>query len=179
MTHGDIDSNSGLPPSKKKISSYFLLCHWNANSILVHNEISLLTACNITYKWGIICVSEIYLGSSVDSVKISVPGYDIVRADHPNNQKWSGVCLYFKENMIVRRLDVSYIAQCLLCEITTENKKGYIVALYRSPSQITNEFHDFQYNFEKLLNQGKQFVHFLLLYLVILVPGQNYGGLRI
>ena len=67
------------------------------------------------------------------------------------------VCLYIKENLILRTLDVSYIAQCLLCEVTIENKKGYIVVLHRSPSQTDNEFHDFQYNFEKLLNQVKQF----------------------
>ena len=52
---------------------------------------------------------------------------------------------------------MSYIAQCLLCEVTIENKKVYIVVLHRSPSQAANEFHDFQYNFEKLLNQVKQF----------------------
>ena len=93
---------------------------------------------------------------SVDSSKLSIPGY-IVRTDHPNDQKRGGVCLYFKENLILRRLDVSYIAQCLLCEVTIENKKVYIVVLHRSPSQAANEFHDFQYNFEKLLNQVKQF----------------------
>ena len=52
---------------------------------------------------------------------------------------------------------MSYSAQYLLCEVTIEYKKGYIVVLYRSSSQTANEFHDFQYNFEKLLNQVKQF----------------------
>ena len=64
LTHGDIESSSG--PSQK-ISSYFLLCHWNANSILAHNKLSLLAAYNITYKYDIICVSETYLNSPVDS----------------------------------------------------------------------------------------------------------------
>ena len=98
-----------------------------------------------------------YLNLSVDSSKLSTPGYDIIRADHPNDQKRGTVCLYFKENLILRRLDLPYIAQCLHCEVTIENKKGYIVVLYRSPSQTANEFHDFQYNFEKLLNQVKRF----------------------
>ena len=57
---------------------------------------------------------------------------------------------------------MSYIAQCLLCEVTIENKKEYIVVLYRSPSQTAKEFHDFQYNFEKLLNQVKQFCSSLI-----------------
>ena len=41
--------------------------------------------------------------------------------------------------------------------LTIESKKGYIIVLYRSLSQTANEFHDFQFNFEKLLNQVKQF----------------------
>ena len=118
------------PP--KKISGYFSLYHWNANSILGHNKLSLLTTYNITHKYDIICFTETYLNSSVDSSKLSIPGYDIIRADDPNYQKRGGVCLYFKENLILRRLDVSYIAQCLLCEVTIENKKKRnIVVLYR------------------------------------------------
>ena len=128
LTHADIESNLG--PSQK-ISGCFSLCHWNANSILAHSKLSLLTTYNITYKYDIICFTETYLNSSVDSSKLSIPGYDIIRADHPNDQKRGGVCLYFKENLILRRLDVSYIAQCLLCEVTIENKKRNIVVLYR------------------------------------------------
>ena len=64
LTHGDIESSSGPP---KKICSYFSLCHWNANSILAHNKLSLLAAYNITYKYDIICVSKTYLNSPVDS----------------------------------------------------------------------------------------------------------------
>ena len=51
---------------------------------------------------------------------------------------------------------MSYIAQ-FLCEVTIENKKGYITVLYRPPSQTANEFHDFQHNFKKQLNQVKDF----------------------
>ena len=134
--------NLTLHPPKKKSPT---------NSILAHNKLSLQTAYNITYKYDIICASETYLNLSVHSSKLSIPGYDVIRADHPNDQKRCGVCLYFKENLILRRLDVFHIAQCLLCEVTIENKKGY-----RSPSQTANEFHDFQYNFEKLQNQVKQ-----------------------
>ena len=49
------------PWTTRKISSYFSLCHWDANSILAHNKLSLLTAYYITYKYYILCVSETYL----------------------------------------------------------------------------------------------------------------------
>ena len=74
------------PQKKKKISSYFSLFHWNANSILPHNKLSLLTAYNITCKYDFICVPETYLNSSVDSSKLSIPGYDVIRADHSYDQ---------------------------------------------------------------------------------------------
>ena len=43
----------------KKTSNYFSCCHWNANSVLAHNKIFLLTAYNIIQKFDIICISEI------------------------------------------------------------------------------------------------------------------------
>ena len=69
---------------------------------------------NITCKYDTICVSETYLNQSDDSSNLSVPDYDIIRVDHPSDQNRGGVCLYFNENLILRRLDVSCIAQCLL-----------------------------------------------------------------
>ena len=39
--HGDIEINPG---PKKKQPKYFACCHWNVNSLLAHNKISLLTA---------------------------------------------------------------------------------------------------------------------------------------
>ena len=74
---------------------------------------------------------------------------------------------------------MSYIAQCLLCEVTIENKKGYIVVLYISPSQTANEFHDFQCNCEKLLNQVKQFCSSFNVIIGDFNASQNHGGLRI
>ena len=51
-----------------------------------------------------------------------------------------GVCLYFKENLTLKVIDNSFIAQCIVCEITLQNQKGYVVITYRSPSQSITEF---------------------------------------
>ena len=45
------------------------------------------------------------------------------------------------------------MGECLLCEVTVNNKKGYIAVLYRSPSQTNTVFNDFLSNFEKLLQE--------------------------
>ena len=78
-----------------KTSNYFLCCQWNGNSILTHNKTSLLTDYKI---FDIICISETYLDSVIYDKTIETTGYNLIRADHPNNQKRGGVCLYFKGN---------------------------------------------------------------------------------
>ena len=49
------------------------------------------------------------------------------------------------------------IAQCIVCEVTLHNQKGYVVVTYQSPSQAITEFDEFLSNFDKLLNHIKQF----------------------
>ena len=41
--------------------------------------------------------------------------------------------------------------RCLILEISINNKKGYVVSLYRSPSQTPGKFDSFINNFEKLI----------------------------
>ena len=64
--------------------------------------------------------------------------------------------MYYKENLSLRIISTSYFDQCLLCEVTCQNQKGYIAVIYRSPGQSFNEFEDFLFNLEKLINQIKQ-----------------------
>ena len=53
-------------------------------------------------------------------------------------------------------IDNSFIAQCIVCEITLQNQKGHVVVTYRSPSQSITKF-EFLYNSDKPLNHIKQF----------------------
>ena len=153
MTHGDIEANPG--PTKKS-SNYFSCCHWNVSRILGHDKISLLTAYNIVQTFDIIFISKTYLDSTVDDKMIEIKGYNIIRADYPNNQRRGGVCLYFKGNLCLRQIKISLFPECLLCQININNKKGYIIVLYRSPSQTSFEFNNFQHNLDKILNDVKQ-----------------------
>ena len=136
---------------QKKTLNYFSCCHWNANSILAHNKISLLTAYNIVQKFDVICISETYLDSTVDDKTIEIKGYNLIKVDYPNNQKRGGVCLYFKGNLCLRQFDISYFPECLLCQSNINNKKGYFIILYRSPIQTSSEFKNFQHNLDKIL----------------------------
>ena len=87
---GDIEQNPG---PKSNSSQSFSICHWNLNSISAHNfiKISLLKTYIATHKLDVICLSETYLDSSIsnDDENFDIPGYDLLRADHLSNTKYS------------------------------------------------------------------------------------------
>ena len=60
---GDIEANQG---SRRNLSNHFTICHWNLNSISVHNfaKVQLLKVYLAVHKFNIVCLSETYLNSS-------------------------------------------------------------------------------------------------------------------
>ena len=72
---------------KRKTSNYFSSCHWNVNSIMAHNKLSLLSAYNTlhSHRFDVICISETYLDKSTYNDALSIDGYNIIRADQPDN----------------------------------------------------------------------------------------------
>ena len=44
--------------------------------------------------------------------------------------KRGGVCLYYKENLSLRIITVSFHSQCVLCEVTIQRQKGYVIVIY-------------------------------------------------
>ena len=75
----------------------------------------------------------------------------MIRADHPNNVKRGGVCFYVKESLTVCNFSNSYLSECQTLEVTIGNKKGYVITLYRSPSQASDQLDYFTRNLQKLL----------------------------
>ena len=124
---GDIKLN----PGPKKIPySYFSCCHLNVNSLAPDNysKVLALKAYNSTYKYDFVCISETFLNSSFepDDKDLMLDGYNLIRSDHPSNTKKGGVCIYYKESLAVHLVDTTSLPECLVCEITIQNKKGYV-----------------------------------------------------
>ena len=71
------------------------------------------------------CLSETYLDSSIpsDNASLELEGYKLVRADHPNNVKQGGGCIYCKESLPVRVINSLYLQEALLLELNDKNKK--------------------------------------------------------
>ena len=113
------------------------------------------------YEHDFICLLETYPDSSTSDRLLELDGYILVRADHPNNIKRGGVCIYNKESLPVRVISLPYLKEALLLEMTYSNKKVIVSVIYRSPSQNNREFDLFLSNYEKLLsdiNERKPFL---------------------
>ena len=111
-------------------------CHWNVNSILAHEKLSLIKSYNTVQKYNIICMLENFLDSSANEISLLISGYHFLRAHHPGNIKKGGVYLYFKENLSLRQIETPYFSLYILCELTIKNKVGYI-PICCSPSQTS------------------------------------------
>ena len=91
-------------------------------------------------------MSETYLNSPISNSLLEIDGYNLIRSDHPNDIKRGGVCIYFKEILPVRVINISYLKEALLLETNYNNKSVIVSVMYRSPSQINNEFDSYLRN---------------------------------
>ena len=53
--------------------------------------------------------------------------------------------------MPVRNFSNSYLSECVTLGVTIRNRKGYVITLYRFPSQTSDEFQSFIRDFEKVI----------------------------
>ena len=71
---------------------------------------------------------------------------------------------YVRDPLPVCNFSNSYLSEYLSLEVTISNKNGYVITLYRSPSQTFDEFQSFISNLEKILFNINSFnPHFVIL----------------
>ena len=73
------------------------------------------------YKQDFICLSDTYLNSSVSDNLLRIDGLNLARADHPSDTKIGGVCIYYKESLPVRVINLSYFEEALLLKMSYHN----------------------------------------------------------
>ena len=97
------------------------------------------------------------------TISIYIKDYKLVRADH-GDVKRGVVCVYFKESLPARFLPNPYLKECLIFEVSTYNKRDYVVPMYQSPSQTSDDFNSFNTNMEKLVvNKSSSNLHFIIM----------------
>ena len=128
LQHGDIQRNPGPQSGHiKNISCY----HWNTNSLVAQSlsKITQIEAYHSLYKHELICISKKYFDSSIlegDS-SFQLDEYKVIRAYHLSNTKRGGACIYYKELLSVRALNVTNLSECIICEVSIQNCKGQLV----------------------------------------------------
>ena len=141
IVSGDDEVNPG---PKNSVSECLSICHWNLNSISAHDysKLFLLKAYILVHKFDIICLSETYLDSTVplDDDNLVIFGNILIHSGHLSNTKRGGVCLYYKNYLPLRVLNISYLIECLNVELKIGDKSCTFIALYRSPSQSQDDF---------------------------------------
>ena len=140
---GDIELN---PVPKKSSSLTFF--HWNLNGIAAHDfsKISLIQSHVLFYNIDIIFLAETFLDSSIETnnPKLNIPGYNLLRSNHPSNIKRGGVCMFYKDYLpVIRRDDLCALTECIVVEVNLGTKSLFFTCNYRSPSQTVDEFESY------------------------------------
>ena len=97
----------------------------------------------------------------LDDDNLVISGYNLIRSDHLFNTKRGGVCLYHKNYLPPRTLNISYLKECLNFELKIGNKSCNFIALYRSLNQSQGHFETLSDNFEITLETLAQKGSFL------------------
>ena len=64
----------------------------------------------------------------------------MVRADHPANSKRGGVCVYYKNCLPLKVLDVILLYESIAFDLQIGDKLCSSISLYRSPNQSYDDF---------------------------------------
>ena len=83
---------------------------------------------------------------------MKILGYELIRVDHPSNQKRGGICINHKDFLPIKVNNTSCLKKCLNFSLRVYGKHHNITLIYCSPSQSSEEFDEFLSNFKFLLD---------------------------
>ena len=106
--------------------------------------------------------------------KLQIPGYTLIRSDHPSNTRCGGVCICYKSSLPLRVINIGCLHECLSFELQIGDKICNFVAIYRSPSQSQDDFETFADNFEMTLELLAQKNPFLLTAIKVNARSSNW-----
>ena len=110
-----------------------------------------------------IFLSGSYLDSSVssDNGNLYAKDYNLVGADHTENVTRGGACVYFKESLPISCLLNPYLKNIL--SLSINNKRDYVVSMYNSRIQTSDDLNSFTFNLEKLIVNISVAICFILI----------------
>ena len=72
-----------------------------------------------------ICLSETYLNHDTlsESHNLKIPGYELIRADHPSNRKRGGICIYHIDFLPIKVNNISCLKEWLNFSLSVYGKQ--------------------------------------------------------
>ena len=89
---------------------------------------------------------------SCDDNNLQLTGFYLIRADHPSNTKRGGVCIYYRNCLPLKLINICYLNECISFVIKLRDKISNFVSLYRSPNQCEDDFENVCNNSELTLD---------------------------
>ena len=74
---------------------------------------------------------------------MKIRGYDLIRSDHPSNNKIGGFAICYKIFRPLKFADINYLSGNILFELQIASRIYNFIFLYWSPSQTVNNFDSF------------------------------------
>ena len=79
-----------------------------------------------------------------DNDNLEIPGYNLVRSDHPSNNKRGGVCIYYKASLPLRAIDICFLKECIIFEVMIGDKQVTLLLFTGHPVKIKMNLIPFQ-----------------------------------
>ena len=77
--------------------------------------------------------------------------WQLATAGNPSDLKKGGICIYFRETLPIKMLNITDLQECFICETSLNGPSSYIVSLYRSLSQSSEVYDHFVKTYEQLI----------------------------
>ena len=144
---GTVEINPGpLETNIKNLSFAF----WNLDSIPAkeYSRIPLIETLQATYNFNIFGVCESALNPDISNENVFIREFsqELFRADKPANTRNGEVCLYYNENLpIKRRPDLEMLWT------KSNRKKNFFLLSYRHPNQSAEEFEHYINSLQNIL----------------------------
>ena len=103
---GDIETN---PRPQSKRCQEFSICHWNLNSIATVNTKSVYYYLQFTMLF--VCQKHILIKVYYPRIETWRYQDDLIRADHPANSKQGSICIYYRNSLPLKTLDIFYLQE--------------------------------------------------------------------
>ena len=136
---GTVEINPG--PHVSKNLSFAI---WNLDSLPARDfaRIPFIESLQTTYDVDIFGVCESMLTENISNEDILMNGFspDPFRSDKDPDTRNGGVCMYFKEYLLINEgCDLEILPETIVAEIKLERKKVFIVLSYRHPNMSNEE----------------------------------------